>query len=741
MIHVHCLDGCAPTPLAHYLKALGILRLVAEQADEDARGWWEGDHFRLATKLSREELKRFFTDAYQPTPIFNPWGARSGFYDGRTEKSARNSLDRISKSKGPRLESLRTAIETVRSVVTKTTGGDKPTDKKKNRLALVLRDATRGASSLWLDTVVALVGSGDDMKIVQPPVFGTGGSEGSGGYPAAYMSAIVESIVEPRWNHAVTAALFGGVVPKCRWDQSMGQFAPGSVSTPWDLLLAFEGACVLRSSVVNRASTENKRWMSSPFYVAPRSSGYASGARLDEKILQKGQEIPGRGEQWLPMWANPSSMVEVQQLFTQGRASNTTGRAMDGWTMARATAGVGISRGVAQFVRFGYQQRNNQATHFAVPLGRFASREAESTTNGPSSCLEDIERWLSKLHMEAHPPSDEKAKRVPARLVGAYGRLMNALFSVVGDRAGHQHYQDVLLCLGVVEATLRHGTGFTAGALPRLQPDWIAASDDRSAEFRLALAFALQSAAYRVDGRRVDDHVRRHWLPLKQKRVRVPLDPERESQFATVKTGNSMRLAIRPEVVMQGRRGVDDAIALVERRLVEASQRAHRHLPLQPCLRSSARIADLAVLQSGGIDLDRTLKLARALMALDRKAWVQRPISIEPRETAYSLPWPEDAWLAIRLCMLPWPLRTRSGFELDIGADPALVRRLAGGDAATAFTMASRRLAAAGVRCTVRASSASPGMARLWAAALAFPISERTAERFLYRIDPNKERP
>ena len=51
MIHVHELDGCAPTPLAHYLKALGILRLVAEQADEHARGWWEGNHFRLGVDL------------------------------------------------------------------------------------------------------------------------------------------------------------------------------------------------------------------------------------------------------------------------------------------------------------------------------------------------------------------------------------------------------------------------------------------------------------------------------------------------------------------------------------------------------------------------------------------------------------------------------------------------------------------------------------------------------------------
>ena len=34
------LAGCAPIPLASYLKALGVFRLVAEQKDECARGRW-----------------------------------------------------------------------------------------------------------------------------------------------------------------------------------------------------------------------------------------------------------------------------------------------------------------------------------------------------------------------------------------------------------------------------------------------------------------------------------------------------------------------------------------------------------------------------------------------------------------------------------------------------------------------------------------------------------------------------
>ena len=733
MIHVHRLNGCAPVPLAHYLKALGILRLIAEQADSDARGWWAGERFWLATTLTREELEGFFLCNYQPTPIFNPWGARSGFYAGGPETRARESLRRIECSSSPRLEPFRTTIKTVRSVIAKTTTGHKPSDKEKDRLILALRLNARGASSLWLDTVVALIGAGDEVTLAQPPIFGTGGSEGSGGYPSAYMSAVVEAVVTPNWNHAVSGALFGGNAVKCRWNQSMGQFSPGGASTPWDMLLAFEGACVLRSSVGGRTSTNSKRWMSSPFYLAPRSSGYASGSRLDEKYLDKGREYPGRGEQWLPMWRRPSQFFEVQQIFSQGRAATKTGRATDGWTMARAVTGFGVSRGISEFLRYGYQQRNNQATHFAIPLGRFRVSDVAAAT---SSCLDDLDLWLRSLHREAHPADDQKAKGVPARLTTTYGRLANALFSVVDEQATLQQWQDVLLCLGGLEAVMRRGSGFAAQPVPCLRPEWVTASYDGAAEFRLALAFALQSCIYRVSGRRVEDQIRRHWLPLEPKRPRFPLDPERKLRFATTGTGSATRLDVRSDVVMHGRRGLDDAVALVERRLVEASQREGRHLPLKAAPRAAAGIADLTALLSGGVDLDRALALARALMALDRKAWAEQYTPIEsPRAPV----WPDDAWLAIRLCALPWPLKTRSGFELDIGTDPALIRRLAAGDAAAAIALALRRLGAAGVRCTVRAGAAPRDTARLWAAALAFPITKRTAERFLYRLDPNKE--
>jgi len=37
-IYHHSLLGCSPTPLGNYLKALGILRIIAEQLDPACRG-------------------------------------------------------------------------------------------------------------------------------------------------------------------------------------------------------------------------------------------------------------------------------------------------------------------------------------------------------------------------------------------------------------------------------------------------------------------------------------------------------------------------------------------------------------------------------------------------------------------------------------------------------------------------------------------------------------------------------
>jgi CRISPR-associated protein Csx17 len=708
------LDGCAPVPLAHYLKALGILRLVAEQADSQARGWWEGERFRLATSLGHEDLETFFLERYEPTPMFNPWGARSGFYAGSSESSARALLIQIEKTTQPRFADFRAASAAVRDVIAAASGGQKPEDGvARDHVIRALRNSLRGTSTLWLDTVVAVIGADE---IAQPALFGTGGSEGSGGYPSAYMAAIDQCLLKRRWDHALSAVLFGeNLLPRRDWDQTLGQFLPGAAAAPWDLLLAFEGACVVRSAVTSRVTSASSRWMSSPFFAAPTSYGYASAARMDEFALNKGKELPGRGEQWFPLWAAPMLLAEVSQVFTEGRAMTRRGRAVDGWSMARAVTSLGVRRGIDEFVRYGYQQRNNLATHFAVPLGRFRIPDHSPST---LTCLDDLDAWLPGLHRQA------RAKEAPARLAQAERRLADALFAVAQHPDEAERWQAVLLALATVEGVQTHGSGFAAGPVPKLQPHWVAAADDGGAAVRLALSFALQQGGFAGEHRNWWNTTRRHWLPL---------DRRRPGQFARSGAGRQARLQIGPEVVMQGRSGLEDAIALVERRLSEASQHGERRVPLIPGSRAAAPPSALAALLAGEVDLDRTVGLARALMALDPWAWFKAPVPLRLLATDRQ---PDDAWLVLRLALLPWPLKDRRGGEIRIGTDPAAFRRLASGDAGTAVELGLRRLAAAGIRTAVRAATVPPETARLWAAALAFPITPSTARTFLRRLDP-----
>ncbi|MBI2802515.1 MAG: type I-U CRISPR-associated protein Csx17 [Gammaproteobacteria bacterium] len=87
MKNEHVLQGCTPTPLASYLKALAVLRLVAEAGtdgggDSEATGFWRDDMFVLRTRLTKEELREFFLDRYRPTPLLSPWNGRAGFLEG-----------------------------------------------------------------------------------------------------------------------------------------------------------------------------------------------------------------------------------------------------------------------------------------------------------------------------------------------------------------------------------------------------------------------------------------------------------------------------------------------------------------------------------------------------------------------------------------------------------------------------------------------------------------------------------
>lgn len=109
-LHLHQLKGCSPAPLANYLKALGVLRLVVDQrADAHARGFWQGEYFYLLTRLSRKDLEDFFLAKYEPTPLLSPWNKGCGFF-----KENDPGLVPLEKSTAPRFQRFRSGVAEAR---------------------------------------------------------------------------------------------------------------------------------------------------------------------------------------------------------------------------------------------------------------------------------------------------------------------------------------------------------------------------------------------------------------------------------------------------------------------------------------------------------------------------------------------------------------------------------------------------------------------------------------------------
>jgi CRISPR-associated protein Csx17 len=710
-IHLHVLAGCAPEPLAHYLKALGVLRLVAAQEDRAARGFWRDDVFHLATKLGEAELLGFFLHRYSPTPLVAPWNNGSGFYiEGNSGAVA--SLAAVEASRAERLAPYRQAIQQAREAVQ---GHTESPEGKEEKRALIqqLRAQWDKGELAWLDAALVLSGK---TGLEFPALLGTGGNDGRLDFTNNQMQRLVELIDpetgrgRPHTEPLLAQALFGRVTPGLQQDKAIGQFLPGgagganstagfdgkSLLNPWDFVLALEGALVLRVAAVRRLDGPGLPQASAPFAVSGRASGYASAASSDES---------SRGEQWMPLWDGAATLPEVEALFAEGRLQSGTQRARTALEAALAVARLGAARGVSAFERYGYIERNGQS-NLAVPLGRWrVPRPGEGL--GPVHLLESVEPWVERLRRSSTPA-----------LVKAARRVEDAMLAVCRG-AGPERWQELLIRLGEAEDAItrrrKQAVEENLRPLPRLAAQWFEAAYQDRAELRLAAAIASQRMP--GDARRSPEQrlgpIRAHCLPL---------DPAHGwSSFQST----SKELIPDPGVVWRGRELVADLAAIVQRRVMEAARVGTHAFPLAG--RPYARLEDVRAFLLGETD-DRFLSgLARGLMALDwDKAQAPDP---SPRP---ALP-PPVSYALLRLAHLPDEPALRT-FPVDHRLDPSLVRLLLAGRLPQAVQLALTRLASAGLRPRVRFALGGREQALRLAASLAIPLSRRDLERLRHQV-------
>ena len=306
------LSGCRARPLLGYLKALGVLRIVARQADTRARGRWAGGVFELRSSLDAGDFERFLLERYSPSPIVSPWNGGSGFFP----KDDTRAIETIEADASDRLGPFRDAITVARATLARLEIESKPDSKEqKPRLLRALRGSLPDRALEWLDAAVVVLG---EERTHFPPLLGSGGNDGRYDFANNYAQAVVRvlglgtdgSETSRRWlRSAVTddsAPLVKGMsLAHLARDASPTNSPQGesdALGNPWDLILGLEGSLTFAAGAARRHGSALQGAMVAPFTAVTTGAGYGSAIENEK----------GRAELWLPVWTRWASLVEIE---------------------------------------------------------------------------------------------------------------------------------------------------------------------------------------------------------------------------------------------------------------------------------------------------------------------------------------------------------------------------------------------------------------------------------------------
>jgi CRISPR-associated protein Csx17 len=282
------LDGCTPTPLANYLKALGVLRLLSEQrAELSYRAYWRNGTFVLRSpsftgqiEHDRETISEFFLEEYRPSALVTPWNGRGGFLEGDEEEGMESSragaqMVRMFSSEvvANRFHPLATTLNSIAKINVvahlntaraelkrlkaneKAKGKNNLSDEEKEtisrqearvknlkgELLKELRSSLPDDVLSWFDACLALVTdqTSGDKKSAPSPLLGAGGLDGSMDFGVNYLKRL-NDVFEPdtglpreRAAEWLSNALFGkptsslySTSAQDKRKVSVGQFSP-----------------------------------------------------------------------------------------------------------------------------------------------------------------------------------------------------------------------------------------------------------------------------------------------------------------------------------------------------------------------------------------------------------------------------------------------------------------------------------------------------------------------------------
>jgi CRISPR-associated protein Csx17 len=707
------LPGCTPTPMASYLKALGIFRVLSEQcAGALTSCRWDGSIFVLQSKLSRKEIVDFFLNRYCPTPLVSPWNAGSGFYfqegkskekgqDGKKiktgirdqETEATRSVTSLQNSSGKRFSAYREMITQVKTHLNRTGRNCAPSEDEKKELFQNARNSFPDHLLDWLDA--AFVFSGD--KLIPPPLLLSGGNEGNLDFSNTFIQNLLavfdkdtdaSSESSESW---LNNALFSEAT-QLVGDSSSGYFAPGirggansttgfsskSHTNPWDFVFVMEGIVLFTGNATKKLAS-HKYEVSFPFCVKASAGGYASG--------ENKETTESKGEVWLPIWNSFTSLTELQHIFSEGRGSVGKRLARNGVDFAQAVASLGVDRGLDSFYRYGILPRFGDS-YFASPLQQIKVRRDPIISDLLARCDEWISHFLSKAKSDTAPSS---IRRVANRLEAAIFAQASAAHS--SAQKNSTTAQELLVALGECECVLARSEKWrtkpevSLRPIPYLPRDWVQAADNGSTEYRLAAALASLT-----------------FFPVRQH-----LEPVNE----WAKWDDAPKA--KNQVVWNEGDIIDVLCAMIKRRFLLAKSAGEKSWP--EFARLTAWPCDIAAFIEGRIDEKRMAQLLWGLCLVDfsgesfsKETMPERPST----ETQQELP--PAFYAQLKLCFARLP------DDSKVPIEPIIFNLVASGDGERASRQALRRLHGSNIPVTHISIPLSGDAAKRSAAALLFPL-------------------
>jgi len=698
------LKGCTPVPLAHYLKALGILRLVSEQKDPDARGYWKNDRFHIVTNMSDENLLAFFLEEYRPTPIVSPWNGGSGF----GPSDYQDAIVAIANSTSIRYQEYRNTITVARKIRAEMGIKDKVDKGKKEQLLLRCRNEFSEEALRWLDATYILTDDGAKY----PPILGTGGNDGRLDFSKNFMQNLsvyvgVNNDSYERSRIFIRNSLFVDTINDLD-NNAIGQFFPSAVGganaqagfesnsnmNPWDYILMVEGALFFASACSKKMKSVGVGTLSYPFSVRTVAVGYGSSSKDDESN--------SRPEIWMPIWKRPTSSLELKTIFTEGRSVIGRRDSQTGIDFARSIATLGVDRGIEEFHRYGFMVRNGLA-YFATPIGRFQVQRQPQV-----DLINEIDTWLNIFRTKS------STDKTPASIVRVSKNLDKAILDLCTSRSPLK-MQAVLINLGHCEKEMINSSSWTGGAtklkpVPYLSKTWLKECDDGTVEFRLAAGL---SSVYGRYGESLFS-IRRNIEPVIE--GSNPFFKFKENRDANEAVGTSGELTSILNSIMY-------------RRLVRAQQKGCENFPDRAAW--YVHPGDIADFIEGRVNDEKIIDLLWGMILINWRE--DGMIEIRDRDSEQSM-MPDASYMLMKIC--------HSDVDIDgkkIPVIPQIHRLASGGDGKRAMELALRRLRSSGVSPVRLNHSISQARSKRIAAALLFPVRRKHMDEFIKMVSRPKK--